>query len=234
LATLAALALVVTLVAGQRRMRTRIRALGDQAARPGTVSMVPTLRVLLMSLLMAAPWPVALGYLGWVLERSPDATELSKALAVGLSFTAALMLPLELLRHVCRSKGLGQAHFGWPVASVHLFRKHLRWFMLLGLPLALLAATVHMLDNDRWRDSLGRLLFMAAMLLLGVFNHRVARPVGEMFREFLAAKRGGWLERLHQVVAPLVLGAPWALATTTLRGNSPRVSRAPVGCSSRF
>jgi potassium efflux system protein len=211
-ATSAALVVVALLLAGQRRMRGRIRALGEQAARPGAMSMVPTLRVGIMSVLMAVPWPAALAYLGWVLDRSDDASDLSKALAAGLSFTAALMLPLELLRQFCRGKGLGQAHFGWPEAGLHLFRKNLRWFMLLGLPLALLAATVHGLDDDRWRDSLGRLLFMAAMLLLGVFNYRVARPIEEMFRGFLAAKRGGWLDRLHQVAAPLLLGAPWALA----------------------
>ena len=65
---------------------------------------------------------------------------------------------------------------------MRLCRKHLRWFMLLGLPLALLAATVHTLESDRWSDSLGRLSFMAAMLLLGVFNYRIARPMNRCNR----------------------------------------------------
>ena len=212
LATFAALVVVAALVAGQGRMRAAIRRLGERAVRSNTDGMAPTLRVLALSLLMAAPWPAALSYLGWALSRASGATDLTKALAAGLSFTAALLLPLELLRNVCRSKGLGQAHFGWPEASMRLFRKHLRWFMTLGLPLALVAATVHTLENDRWRDSLGRLLFMAALLLLGVFNYRIARPMENLFREFLAAKPGGWLERLHYVVVTLVLGAPWALA----------------------
>src|SRR5207244_4344339 len=49
-------------------------------------------------------------------------------------------------------------------------------------------------------------------LLLGVFNYRIARPVENLLRDFLAAKRGGWLDRLHYVVAALALGAPWAMA----------------------
>ena len=212
LATFAALIVVAALVAGQGMMRAKIRRLGEQAVRSNTTGMTPTLRVLALSLLMAAPWPAALSYLGWALSRASGGTDLTKALTAGLTFTAALLLPLELLRHVCRSKGLGQAHFGWPDTSMRLFRKHLRWFLTLGLPLALLAATVHTLENDRWRDSLGRLLFMAALLLLGVFNYRIARPMENLFREFLAAKPGGWLERLHYVVVTLVLGAPWALA----------------------
>ncbi|HUY32245.1 MAG TPA: mechanosensitive ion channel domain-containing protein [Pirellulales bacterium] len=212
LATFAAFVVVAVLLAGQGRMRAAIRGLGERAVRSNAADMAPTLRVLVLSLLMAAPWPAALSYLGWALSRAGAATDLTKAVAVGLSFTAALLLPLELLRHVCRSKGLGQAHFGWPDASMRLFRKHLRWFMMMGLPLAFLAATVHTLENDRWRDSLGRLLFMAALLLLGVFNYRVARPMENLIREFLASKPGGWLERLHYVVAILVLGAPWALA----------------------
>lgn len=211
LATVAALVLLVALVVGQRRMRAQIKRLGDLAARGTADDISLTLRVLCLTLLMAAPWPVLLAFLGWTLERAAGRSELAKALAHGLGFTAILLASLEFLRHVCRSRGLGAAHFAWPEQSMRLVRKHLRWFMPLVLPLALAAATTHALENDRWH-ALERLLFMAAMVLLSIFLHRVLRPVGGVLHEFLAYRRGGWLDRLNYVVFPLTVCAPLALA----------------------
>ncbi|HEX7449345.1 MAG TPA: mechanosensitive ion channel domain-containing protein [Pirellulales bacterium] len=211
LATAAALLFLLGLLVGQRRMRTQIKRLGDQAARGTADDISLTLRALCLTLLMAAPWPVLLGFLGWTLDGAAGRSELAKALAHGLGFTAVLLASLEFLRHVCRSRGLGTAHFGWPEQSMRLVRKHLRWFMPLALPLALAAATTHALENDRWHG-LERLLFMAAMALLSIFLHRVLRPVGGVLHEFLAYRRGGWLDRLNYLVFPLTVCSPLALA----------------------
>lgn len=211
LATATALVLLLGLLIGQRRMRGQIKRLGDQAARGTADDISLTLRVLCLTLLMAAPWPVLLGFLGWTVDHAAGQSELAKALAHGLGFTAVLLASLESLRHVCRSRGLGAAHFAWPEQSMRLVRKHLRWFMPLALPLALVAATTHALENDRWH-ALERLLFMAAMLLLSIFLHRVLRPVGGVLHEFLAYRRGGWLDRLNYAVYPLMVCAPLSLA----------------------
>ena len=211
LATAAAVLFLTALVVGQRRMRAQIKRMGDQAARGSADDIGLTLRVLCLTLLMAAPWPVLLAFLGWTLEGASGRSELAKALAHGLAFTAILLASLEFLRHVCRSRGLGAAHFAWPEQSMRLVRKHLRWFMPLALPLALAAATTHALENDRWH-ALERVLFMAAMALLSIFLHRVLRPVGGVLHEFLAYRRGGWLDRLNYVVFPLTVGSPLALA----------------------
>lgn len=211
LATVAAAIFLVALLIGQQRMRGQIKRLGDQAARGTADDISLTLRVLCLTLLMAAPWPVMLGFLGWTLDGAAGRSELAHALAHGLGFTAILLASLEFLRHVCRSRGLGSAHFAWPEQSMRLVRKHLRWFMPLALPLALVAATTHALENDRWHG-LERLLFMAAMLLLSIFLHRVLRPVGGVLHEFLAYRRGGWLDRLNYAAYPLMVCAPLALA----------------------
>ena len=139
--------------------------------------MTPTLRVLELTLLMSLPWSVFLLCLGWRLDSAMSQTELSLALAWGLKVTGIVLLPLELIRHVCRGHGLGQDHFGWPEAGLKAIRRRLRWFMLIGLPLTLAAAATHTLDNERWKDSLGRMLFIGAMLLLAVFIQRILRSL---------------------------------------------------------
>ena len=207
----AAGALILLLFVGQRRMRGRIRELGEQAARGSTDNMTPTLRVLALTILMSLPWSLFLVFLGWRLSETPRATELALALASGLKLTGVVLLPMELIRHVCRGRGLGHAHFGWSEASLKMLRRHLRWFMFCGVPLTFAAAATHALESERWRDSLGRMLFIAAMLLLAAFVQRVFRPLGAILEAFIA-KGGAWPQRLHYLLLPVTVGGPVALA----------------------
>lgn len=208
---IAACSLILLLFVGQRKMRERIREFGEQASRGSTDNMAPTVRVLALTILMSLPWSLLLIFSGWRLSEVPRATELALALASGLKVTGIVLLPLELIRHVCRGRGLGHAHFGWSEASLKTLRRHLRWFMLLGLPLTFAAASTHALESERWQNSLGRMLFIAAMLLLAVFIQRVFRPLGSILEAFIA-KRGPWFERLSYLLLPLSIGGPVALA----------------------
>jgi potassium efflux system protein len=217
LACLTLTALFVALVVVQPRMRTRIRELGAQASRGTADDMTLTLRTLILTVLTAAPWPVLLASLGWILGGQRGGSELGRALAHGLRFTAAVLASIELLRQVCRGRGLATAHFGWPEQGTRLVRKQLRWFLPLALPLTLLGATTHALETDRWQ-SLGRLNFMAAMLVLAILVYRVLRPAGGVLYGFLAHRRGGWEDRLYQILFPLVVASPLALVVLASLG----------------
>jgi potassium efflux system protein len=178
--------------------------------------MTLTVRTLLLTALTVAPWPLLLASLGWVLGSPTGGSELSRALAHGLRFTAAALASMEILRQVCRGHGLATAHFGWPEQGTRLVRKQLRWFLPLALPLTLLGATTHALESDRWQ-ALGRLNFMAAMMVLALLIYRVFRPAGGVLYGFLT-HRGGWADRLHQILFPLVVASPLALAVLASLG----------------
>lgn len=210
-ACLLACGVFVALLSCQVRMRRHVRELGDRAARGSADDMSLTVRALLLTFLMSAPWPLLLAVLGWLLERAPNSTELGRALAHGLRFSAVALVSMEFLRHVCRGRGLGTAHFGWSETSARILRKELRWLMLVALPITLVGAGIHVIENDRWQ-ALGRLLFIGAMLALSVFLHRVLRPVGGVLQGFSAAWRGGWFDRLHRIAHPLLASGPLALA----------------------
>lgn len=211
LLSLLAAVVFVALVAARPRMHRRIRELSERAIRGSADDMMLTLRAFALTVLTAAPWPALMATLAWLLDRPVGGSELSDALAYGLYSTAAALVALEFLRQVCRGRGLGASHFAWPEQSTRLLRKHFRWFVPLALPLTLLGATTHALDNDRW-ESLCRLIFIAAMLLVSLLIHRVFRPVGGVLHEFLAARRGTWIHQLHHFSFPLLVASPVALA----------------------
>jgi potassium efflux system protein len=206
------------LIAWQYKLRARIRVLGEEAARARTDTLKPTFQALVWTLLMAVPWPALLLFLSSQMGRVTEASDYVLAISAGLGKGGLLLFPLELLRQVCRRKGLAESHFGWPEASVRLLRKHLQWFMVLGLPLTFVAAALHAQSIERWRDSLSRLLFIAGMLLLAVFAERVLRPVGGVMHQFIAYRRGGWLDRLAWLWFPVAVGAPLVLAVLAALG----------------
>ncbi len=196
-----------------RRFRREIARLGQSAARRGFSRFAPTLQSLLYTLVVSLIWPGVLGYLAWRLHGSLSATEFARAVASGLAATAAVYFPLELRRHTCRPGGLGEAHFGWPPPSLRLVRRHVRWLLVLGLPLVFIAKTTDSQSTEPlWSTSLGRVAFIVFLILFSLFFRQILHPSRGALKHVLAYGRGGWLHRMRYVWYPLVTAAPLSLA----------------------
>ena len=200
------------------RFRARIQEIGQQAARGSCCRFLPTLEATLLTALVAVAWPGLMWYFGWRLTAAADASELCKALGAGLTETARVFLALELLRHTCGHRGLGESHFGWPASALKLLRQNIRLFILPALGLMCVAVAMAWQENDRWDASLGRMCFIAALLCFSLVLHRVLRPASVVFQAMIAARRGGWLERFRYVWYPLCTLTPAALAILAAAG----------------
>ena len=113
----------------QRRLRTWLTRTGQMATASTHYEILPTLKALGLTALIAGLWPAILWYLAWRLSSPWEATDFAKAVAVGLSHAACWFLPLEFLRQLCRPRGVAEAHFDWPIGSLRILRRHLRWLV---------------------------------------------------------------------------------------------------------
>ncbi len=202
----------------QRKLRRHLWDVGEQAAKSTTCRFWFTARAIWLTALISAFWPALLWTLGWrlgaPLEAVPaddDATQLARALASGLQTVAIVYLAGDLLRHLCRGRGLAEAHFGWPQSSLRSIRRNVRWLMVFAVPLALVVWTMEQ-HPDLQRNSLGRLAFIGWLLAAAVFLQRVLSPNSGVLSELIAYNRGGWLDRLSFAWRPLAIGGPVALA----------------------
>ncbi|MGA2796903.1 MAG: mechanosensitive ion channel domain-containing protein [Thermoguttaceae bacterium] len=202
----------------RRRMHNKVQKIGDLAAAANCCRMAPTIEALFLTLLIAAIWPGLMAYISWRMTVALDASEFCKAIGAGLASTALVNFVLELLRSTCRPKGLGEAHLGWPDHNLQVLRQHLKWLNVLVLPLVFIVATLHAQENERWNDSLGRLCFIAVMLLSALFLQRILRPGKGVFQEYLASRPGSWMDRLRYVWYTAVVFLPLFLAGLAVAG----------------
>ena len=170
-------------------LKTQLAIVGKAAVRSTQSRILPTLQAMLLSVLIASIWPAWVCHLSWRLAAPWDSSEFAKAVALGLWQVAEWWLPLELIRQSCRSGGLAEAHFGCPSGSVRVLRRHLRWFVPAGLPLVFITAMMDAQGVERWQNALGRLSFLAELMLVIVLSHLVLQPSGSLFRHLLAEGR---------------------------------------------
>jgi potassium efflux system protein len=213
-----AVCLFLALSYWQFRFRAKIGEIGEKASRANCYRFLATLETLLLTLMISAVWPGVLWYFGWRLSTATDASELCKVVGAGLIAAAQVYLLLECLRQMCRTCGLAESHFGWSAGATKPLRHNLRWLSLPLLPAVFVAVAMSAQVNDRWNASLGRLSFMAVLLLTALFLQRILRPNGGVVQAVLVERQGGWLDRFRYVWYPLGVLTPPALATIAAIG----------------
>jgi potassium efflux system protein len=194
--TLCALLLFGLAIPLRWRVPAMLRAIGIHSREPTLTDAAPTWKALGLSLFLVPWWPALLAFLGWRLGISPDATQYVRCIAHGLVAAALAWASLELVREVLRRDGLAEAHFEWPSQAVRRLRRHVVWITAVLVPAVFLAYVFELRGEEVWKESVGRLVFTAAMVGAAVFMHLVLR------------ERAGALWQIHHEVADAPV-RPW-------------------------
>ena len=202
-----------------RRLRNRLRAIGEHAAKRTSTDFWPSVEATWITLLMALPWPLFFGFLGWWMDSPLNESEFVRSLSVSLQFTALCLLLLELVRHLCRSGGLADAHFNWPQSCLLQVRRHVRWLIWACLPLVVWLTGLEVQNVEKlWSSSLGRAGFVVVMLLMAFASYRVLLSRQSPFRQLLMNNAETGASQLFHVWSPLVTVLPVLLALLALVG----------------
>ena len=210
--------LFIVLIYYRRRLRAGIATAGEEAARGNCRVFRPTLQASVLTVIVAAIWPSILWYFSWRIAAQPNTTDFAVAISQGLAATAAVYLPLEVIRQCCASKGLAEMHFYWANATVRTIRTHLRWATPLSLPLMFLAATMSAQPNEQWQASLGRASVICCLILLTVFMQRVLRPHTGILKEVVQGNDEGWRVQLRYLIFGLSMLIPVGMGLLAVLG----------------
>lgn len=167
----------------ERRLLRRMPVIADAVSKPATDSFYLTLEAILITLAASLFWPMVLLALGYAsVMGGPDSTEFSKALSAALVSMAKVLVVIYFIRSIFMSKGLGECHFKWrPVEILPSVRKGITYLIVAGSPIFFVFKTIQWMGDEAVIDSLGRILFMAGMIVFSISMHRLLKPSGKVF-----------------------------------------------------
>lgn len=217
-AYLAALAVVLALVFSQRLWRNLLRKAGRAAGTNHKTSVWSTFLALAATILLSLVWPLALWMTGWRLLHLAARSEFSIAVARGLEGLALFLLTINFTRHMCRSLGLGEAHFDWPQSGLAVVRRSMWWLTAAGLPLAGIVLMTESQSDEAVKNSLGRFAFVALQGLLAATAWRIWQGPHGLARGIAARAADRWWIRLCRLAQFSSFAAPAVLAAAAIAG----------------
>lgn len=203
----------------QEKLRRTLRDIGTKAEKRSCTNFALSLQAAMVTLLLALPWPALLWFVGWWLDGTINQTAFTLTLSRGMRLTSMYLLLLEMVRHVCRTKGLAESHFNWPKSCVAQMRRSMRILLFIGLPLVLWLAGLEIQSEQRlWSPTLGRLCFVILMLLFGWVSYRLLLNKRSAIRQSLLQRAQTTRFSISAWIIPIVALLPLALAGLAISG----------------
>ena len=201
-------ALIVATVVFHRKIHARIVASSEKVRQIQTDCFLLTVEALALTVVLAATWPAFLLLAHWRLSAAA-ADDFTHAVAAGLFRTAWAVFALSFLRRLAMPHGLAQDHFRVREEPLAFLRRHLRWFLLLVVPIIFVFEVMRTQQTDEaWYGTAGRFFFIVALAGLAVFLLLVLRPTSALMEFYLKPRRGDWLDRLRFLWYPACLLTP--------------------------
>ncbi len=209
--TLLFLIVFIALFWSRKRFRSLIAAIGDKVSNPSTDNFLLTIHALFFSVLLAIPVPLLLGFTGWRLQDTLDATEFTRAIGKAFECVGFTFLYLQVLYFLCLKKGIAELHFQWDGNVLKFLRKEIKWYSVIFIPSTFFIAVSWFIPETE-RGRAGRLVFVAAILALTAIIIRILKPRGGMPGRHITENPHGWLSRLKYVWYPSSIAIPLILA----------------------
>ena len=213
------LLLVPALVGFRRRLKGRLRANGEQVLVGGDESLLHAMRALGLSLSIAALLPALMLLFAWraeVISEQPDTFIFHFGRAMQIS--AISLFWLLLMRRLCSPYGVAEAHLRWDKRAVRGLFVNLTWFIPVMATSIFIIVMLSRPDETTMRDSLGRIVFIVAMLAFGWFLHKLLRPNEGVLAPYMEANGGGWGKHLRTLLWIVTPGIAVATAVAAALG----------------
>ncbi|MBV1907178.1 MAG: mechanosensitive ion channel [Pseudomonadales bacterium] len=168
--------IIVSLLLGYRkRLILALSAMKERVGKINRDKLSLTIRALLFTLMLALPGPLVVFSLAGLLERQSN-------FAVVFIYGAIVYLILEILLQSLRENGLFHLHFKSYITRVDILKRKLFSLMILFIPMFMLNSFIEVHDDAAVRDSIGRVAFIAATLVIAIFVYRVLSPTRGIFQ----------------------------------------------------
>ena len=195
------------------RLHKQIGVISGKLRQVATDNFLLTVQTTALTVLLASAWPVLLLLIFWCLSTAAPDHDFTQAVAASLPKLAYVVFALSFMGHLAMPHGLAQDHFRMREEALSFLRRHLRWLFAVAVPTTFILEVLRAQQfNEQWYGTVGRLVFMAMLLILAAFLLILLRPAAPLMESYLRHRRGGWLDRLRYIWYPLCVSFPVVFA----------------------
>ncbi|MDC1286707.1 mechanosensitive ion channel [Gammaproteobacteria bacterium] len=219
------------------RKAALLRALGRSGRKVGQLRhdrFHHSIRTLLITLVLALPWPILFTALGLHLQlsQSLEGIDLDQHIyqvadwsgqfvpSIGSAFYEIALYAFYFLafRAFCDRRGLALVHFHWNFASTELLRRETLRLMVVFLPTVFLFVAAIKYDPAALAGGFSRLLFCVLVIAMAWFFGRILSPTNGVLCGFYRNNPGHLLTLSRYLWLAFGLLLPFSLAAFALAG----------------
>ncbi len=189
-----------------------LTSIASLVQRSNYAKIVPTLRAILLTLVIAAPGPLFVLFAGWRLGEIESENIFLEAFSKTLIQIGIAFAVLEFFRQSCRRHGLADSHFNGPNVLSTRVQRHLLSFTLIILPLFFVVTLLNQLSTDLDRHLLERLFFVIGMITCSYYANRFLNPRGPLMRELFLLEQAAYFSKTRWLWYPFATLFPLLLA----------------------
>ncbi|MDJ0938863.1 MAG: mechanosensitive ion channel [Woeseiaceae bacterium] len=217
IAVLAFLLLGAALIS-RGQLRAKFKGITERVGRLSSDNIWLTFGAIGITAVHALPLPLFLAIIGWGLQHSPLSTDFTTSLSRALLVTAPFLYNLLLFRVLCARNGVARTHFGWQKDNLVIIRRQLDRLIATGTPLILVTVIAYASPEPSYRDSLGRLAFIAFMIVLAAVVRPLGNPANSVAAVYYDKRPDSWVSRLKWLWYGIEVGGPLLLALLAAAG----------------
>ena len=179
--------------------KLQLTTISDKVGKIYTDSFYFTLRALAYNFMLVLPLPLLVKYLGWILSRSIQVDDFTKAVGEGLQTFAVSLFFLQFFYQLFAVDGIAYKHFQWKKTTVSLLSKQIGWLRFIVIPAMFIIGATSASKFSVHSDSIGRLSLIIIMTALAVFVERLLKLSGGLLKNYIEKNPAGWTARLRYV-----------------------------------
>ena len=213
-----AMLLLAALLLSRKPLADRNKAMNSRIGRLSSDHIGLTLAALGIAALRAAPLSVLFAMTGWFLIRATELYPFSTAVTVSLLAVAPFLYNVLLFRVLGAKEGVLHVHFGWRQENLVIIRRQFDQLAAIGAPLVFATVLFYASEDAADRATIGRLTFVALMIVLSLIIRPLAHPVTGVAARYYEQQKNGWMSKLRWFWYGLAVGGPLLLALLSLLG----------------
>lgn len=199
------------------RLRTALQGIHALVLR-GEETLYHPLEAALLCVLLAAPLPLGLCFVGWRLVAAESGETINLVTGAGLWSAGAVLLSISVLHSLSRQGGFLDIFSHADPDALGALRWRLAW---LRFPMPVGAFLFYGLDlhpDSAWHESLGRLGLLLYMGAPAIASFLLLRGTGPLLGQRLQHQPTGLLSRTRHIWSTIAWGLPLLAMGLALRG----------------